>query len=139
MAYQFALDHKKKESLWHVDSSSPADLSSSEDSKCSLMMEELKLMFKRACDQLIYQETPFPNTFSCPVTASPDLVRRLKRDNEELGTLHALEERLDSYPWQNYGSFIILTSVWQKIKSAALASDFYRMADLISTDDIHHI
>lgn len=131
VAYRFALDHKKKRLSGHVDSSSPVD------SKCRLMMVELKLMFKRACDQLIDQETPFPNTFSCPVTASPDLVRRLKRENEELGSLHALEERLDSHPWQNYGSFIILTSVWQKIESAALTCDFYRMADLISTDDIH--
>uniref|UniRef100_A0A8C1QFN1 Si:dkey-97a13.6 n=1 Tax=Cyprinus carpio TaxID=7962 RepID=A0A8C1QFN1_CYPCA len=137
VAYHFALDHKKKRLSGHVDSSSSVDLRSSEDSKCRLMMEELKLMFKSACDQLIDPETPFPNTFSCPVTASPDLVRRLKRDNEELGSLHVLEERLDSYPWQNYGSFIILTSVWQKIKSAASTSDFYRMADLISTDEIH--
>ncbi|XP_016419626.1 helicase with zinc finger domain 2-like isoform X2 [Sinocyclocheilus rhinocerous] len=137
VAYHFALDHKKNRLSGHVGSSNPADLSSSEDSKCRLMMEELKLMFKRACDRLIDQETPFPNTFSCPVTASPGLVRRLKRDNEELGSLHALEESLDSYPWQNYGSFIILTSVWQKIESAALTCDFYRMADLISTDDIH--
>ncbi|XP_052404760.1 helicase with zinc finger domain 2 [Carassius gibelio] len=132
VAYHFALDQKKKRLSGHVDCSR-----SSDDNKCRIMMEELKLMFKRACDQLIDQETPLPNIFSCPVTASPDLVRRLKRDNEELGSLHALEERLDSYPWQNYGSFIILTSVWQKIKSAASTSDFYRMADLISADDIH--
>ncbi|KAL1280781.1 hypothetical protein QQF64_015381 [Cirrhinus molitorella] len=134
VAYRFALDHKKKRDSGHVDSSSPADPRSSEDSKCKLMMEELKLMFKRAYDQLIDQEASFPN---CPVTASPELVRRLRRDNEEYGSLHALEEHLDSYCGQNYGSFIILTSVWRKIESAALTSDFYRMADLISTDDIH--
>uniref|UniRef100_A0A671K3S5 RNB domain-containing protein n=1 Tax=Sinocyclocheilus anshuiensis TaxID=1608454 RepID=A0A671K3S5_9TELE len=104
----------------HGDSSSPADLRSSEDSKCRLMMEELMLMFQKASDQLINQETPFPNIFSYPVTASPELVRRLKRDNEELGSLHALEERLDSNIGQNSGSFIFLTSVWQKIESAAL-------------------
>lgn len=137
VAYRFALNHKKNRLSGHVDSSSPADPRSSEDSKCRLMMEELKLMFKRASDQLIDQESPFPNTFNCPVTASPELLRRLKRDNEEHGSLHALEERLDSYQGQNHGGFLILTSVWQKIKSAASTSDFYRMADLISTDDIH--
>ncbi|XP_043076767.1 helicase with zinc finger domain 2 [Puntigrus tetrazona] len=138
VTYYFALDHKKKRLSGNMDSSSPADLSSSEDSKCRLMMEELKLMFKRAYDQIIDQEAPFQNTFSCPVTASPDLVRRLKRDNEEPGSLHALEDGgLESHCGQNSGSFIILTSVWEKIESAALTSDFYRMADLISTDDIH--
>ncbi|XP_073704971.1 3'-5' exoribonuclease HELZ2 [Garra rufa] len=135
VAYQFALDHKKKRLSGHVDSSSPDDPTSAEDSKCRLMMTELKLMFERAIDQLI--GVPFPNTCNCPVTASPELVRRLKRDNEEHGSLHALEEYLDSNDEQNYGIFIILTSVWEKIKSAALTSDFYRMADLISTDDIH--
>ncbi|KAI2667799.1 Helicase with zinc finger domain 2 [Labeo rohita] len=117
VAYHFALNHKKNRLSGHVDSSSPSDPRSPEDSKCRLMMEELKLMFKRA--------------------TSPELVRRLKRDNEEHGSLHAFEECLDSYCGQNYGSFIILKSVWQRIESAALTSDFYRMADLISTDDIY--
>ncbi|XP_059419292.1 helicase with zinc finger domain 2-like isoform X2 [Carassius carassius] len=137
VAYRFALDHKQKRLSGHVGSYSPADLRSSEDSKCRLMMEELMLMFQKASDQLINQETPLPNTFSYPVTASPELVGRLKRENEEFGSLHALEERLDSDIGQNSGSFIILTSVWQKIESAAITCDFYRMADLISTDDIH--
>ncbi|KAL0201255.1 hypothetical protein M9458_004442, partial [Cirrhinus mrigala] len=135
VAYRFALNHKKNRLSGHVDSSSFSDPRSPEDSKCKLMMEELKLMFKSASNQLIDQEAP--NTLNFPVTASPELVRRLKRDNEEHGSLHAFEERLDSYCGQNYGSFIILKSVWQKIELAALTSDFYRMADLISTDDIY--
>ncbi|XP_026145910.1 helicase with zinc finger domain 2-like [Carassius auratus] len=137
VAYRFALDHKQKRLSGHMGSYSPADLRSSEDSKCRLMMEELMLMFQKASDQLINHETPLPNTFSNPVTASPELVGRLKRENEEFGSLSALEERLDSDIGQNSGSFVILTSVWQKIESAALTCDFYRMADLISTDDIH--
>lgn len=137
VACRFALNHRKQRLSGQVDSSNPADLGSSQDSKCRLMMEELKLMFKRANDQLTDQETLFPNTLSCPVTASPELVSRLKKDKEECESLQALEEHLDSNSGQNSGSFIILTSVWKKIEFAALKCNFYKMADLISTDDIH--
>ncbi|XP_051738392.1 helicase with zinc finger domain 2 isoform X2 [Ctenopharyngodon idella] len=137
VACHFALDHRKQRLSGQVDCSNPADLGSSEDSKCSLMMEELKLMFKRASDQLIDQKTLVPNTFSCPVTASCELVRRLKKDKEERESLQALINHLDSNSGQNNGSFTILTSVWKKIESAASTCDFYKMADFISTDDIH--
>ncbi|XP_048020759.1 helicase with zinc finger domain 2 [Megalobrama amblycephala] len=134
VACRFALYHRKQRLSGQVDSSNPADLGSSEDSKCSLMMEELKLMFKRACEQLIDQETLFPNTL---VTASPELVCKLKKNKEECESLQALDNHLDSKSGQNNGSFTILTSVWKKIESAASKCDFYKMADLISTDDIH--
>ncbi|KAK9979970.1 hypothetical protein ABG768_013372 [Culter alburnus] len=134
VACRFALNHRKQRLSGQVGSSNPADLGSSEDSKCSLMMEELKLMFTRACEQLIDQETQFPNTL---VTASPELVRKLKKDKEECEPLQALDNHLDSKSAQNNGSFTILTSVWKKIESAASKCDFYKMADLISTDDIH--
>ncbi|XDV27827.1 hypothetical protein PO909_031305 [Leuciscus waleckii] len=137
VAYHFALNHRTQRLSGQVDSSNPADLGSSQDSKCRLMMEELKLMFKRASDQLTDQETLFPNTFSCPVTASPELVSRLKKDKEEYESLQALEKHLDSNSGQNNGSFIILTSVWKMIEFAASTCNFYKMADLISTDDIH--
>nr|XP_699251.2 helicase with zinc finger domain 2 [Danio rerio] len=127
---RFALDHRTKRLSRQVNSSNPSDLASSEDSKCRLMMEELKLMFKRASDQIINQQTQFPNT-------SPGLVNRLKKYNEKFESLQVLEKCLDPNNGQNCGSFIILTSVWKKIKSAALTCDFYKMADLISTDDIH--
>jgi len=93
VAFRFALNHRIQRLSGQVDSSSPADLESSQDSECRLMMEELKLMFKRASDQLTDQETLSPNTFSCPVTASPELVSRLKNDKE---SLQALAEHLDS-------------------------------------------
>lgn len=137
VACRFALYHRTQRLSGQVDSSNPADLGSPQDSKCRLMIEELKLMFKRASDQLTDQETQFPNTFSCPVTASPELVSRLKKDKEECESLQALEKHLDSNSGQNNGSFIILTSVWEMIESAALTCNFYKMADLISTDDIH--
>ncbi|KAG1934976.1 putative helicase with zinc finger domain [Pimephales promelas] len=134
VAFRFALNHRIQRLSGQLDSSSPGDLESSQDSECRLMMEELKLMFKRASDQLTDQETLSPNTFSCPVTASPELVSRLKNDKE---SLQALAEHLDSNSGQNNGRFIILTSVWEKIKLAASSCNFYKMADLISTDDIH--
>ncbi|KAK7159588.1 hypothetical protein R3I94_005818 [Phoxinus phoxinus] len=127
LAYRFALNHRQQRLSGQVDCSNPADLGSLQNSKCRLMMEELKLMFKRASDQLIDQETLFPNNFSCPVTAS------LKKDKE----FGSLENHLDSNSGQNNGSFIILTSVWKKIEFAASTCNFYKMADLISTDDIH--
>ncbi|XP_051555396.1 helicase with zinc finger domain 2 [Myxocyprinus asiaticus] len=126
-AFHFASDHRQRRI---VDTSNAADLGLTEDSKCKLMMEELNLMLKEASDHLMSEVTTSLNTFSCPLTATPELVRRLKRDYEELGFQH-----LDSNNQQN--NFIILTSVWEKIESAALDCDFYKMADLISTDDLH--
>ncbi|XP_057189999.1 helicase with zinc finger domain 2 isoform X2 [Triplophysa rosa] len=133
--YHFALNHKQHRLVQNVDNSNPADPGPSEDSKCRLMIEELYLMFKSASEHLIDQVTPSPN--NCPVTASPELERRIRRDNEERGFLQQLEEHLDLNNEQDSHNFIILTSVWKKIESAALTSDFYKMTDLISTDDIH--
>ncbi|XP_051990661.1 LOW QUALITY PROTEIN: helicase with zinc finger domain 2-like [Xyrauchen texanus] len=127
-AFQFASDHRQKRRI--VDTSTAADLGLTEDSKCKLMMEELNLILKEASDHLMSPLTTSLNTFSCPLTATPELVRRLKRDHEELGFQH-----LDLNNQEN--KFIILKSLWEKIKSAATECDFYKMADIISTDDLH--
>ncbi|XP_065122965.1 3'-5' exoribonuclease HELZ2 isoform X1 [Paramisgurnus dabryanus] len=129
VAYHFALDHRRRRPFRDVDNSNPPN------SKCRLMMDEVNLMFKSACEHLTGQITPSSNIFDCTVTASPELEQRIKRDDEEF--LQALEEHLDLNHEPNGGNFIILTSMWEKIESAALTCDFYKMADLISADDIH--
>ncbi|XP_051984818.1 helicase with zinc finger domain 2 [Xyrauchen texanus] len=130
VASRFASGHRQQR--LNVDTPSAANVDLPEHSKCKFMMEELNLMFEEASDQLISQVTSSSNSFSCPVTAEPEVIRRLKREYEKLGSKH-----LDSRNQQNSDSFIILTSVWKKIESAALRCDFYKMADLISTDDLH--
>ncbi|TRY66323.1 hypothetical protein DNTS_024319 [Danionella cerebrum] len=126
-ACNFALDHRKQRL---------AENEPSEESKCRIMMEELTLMFRNAVDRLIDPESQH-HTISCPVAASPELVSQLKKNREEFGSLQEMEKHLDSVNEQDENNFLIFTSVWEKIEQAALKCDFYKMADLISTDDIH--
>uniref|UniRef100_A0A8C2DV44 Si:dkey-97a13.6 n=2 Tax=Cyprinus carpio TaxID=7962 RepID=A0A8C2DV44_CYPCA len=104
----------------------------------NLMVEELNIMFNHEVSKFLTEHTD--TTFCTPLRCQPppmaDQLEMISNQHMEIIPLSShLTFHIDRN--RNYGSFIILTSVWQKIKSAASKSDFYRMADLISTDEIH--
>uniref|UniRef100_A0A8C1V7G0 Si:dkey-97a13.6 n=1 Tax=Cyprinus carpio TaxID=7962 RepID=A0A8C1V7G0_CYPCA len=106
--------------------------------EANLMIEELNIMFNHEVSKYLTEQTDTKlcTPLRCQARPTAGQLQKLSDRHMELIPFSShLTSHIDRN--QNYGSFIILTSVWQKIKLAASKCDFYRMTDLISTDDIY--
>ncbi|XP_013927115.1 PREDICTED: helicase with zinc finger domain 2-like, partial [Thamnophis sirtalis] len=113
--------------------------------RCShQMIEELMILFNSSVGDLLTNRLPTRNLtpLRCQMEPNPQQISRMRekyRDVIPLSThlSHHLGVPTDGAPVRTIDPFVLLTSSWEHLKSAANNRDFPKMLDLITTDDIH--
>nr|XP_055059150.1 helicase with zinc finger domain 2-like [Misgurnus anguillicaudatus] len=150
VAYHFAKTQRKARLKESWDYVQPDRHHKSGEKDAHLMIEELTIMFNHAMADFLTNNTNtrFCTPLKCQLPPTAEKLEEIINQHSEviplssyltyhIGRNHMDLRHLDLNNGETGEKFIILTSVWEKIKSAALESDFYKMADLISTDDNH--
>uniref|UniRef100_A0A671K4Z8 RNB domain-containing protein n=1 Tax=Sinocyclocheilus anshuiensis TaxID=1608454 RepID=A0A671K4Z8_9TELE len=137
VAYRFARSQRKARLKEDWNYTQPDKHRKPGEREANLMVEELNIMFNYEVSKILIEhtDTKLYTPLRCQAPPMAEQLKMISDRHMEVPLSSHLTFHIDRN--RNSGSFIFLTSVWQKIESAALTCDFYRMADLISTDDIH--
>ncbi|XP_060540546.1 helicase with zinc finger domain 2 [Pantherophis guttatus] len=144
MAYHFSRVHRK--SRLHEDCHyDQLDEEIPLGQRCShQMIEELMILFNSSVGDLLTNQTPTRNLtpLRCQMEPNPHQISQMRdkyRDVIPLSThlSHHLGAPTGDAPMRTIHPFVLLTSSWDHLKSAANDRDFPKMLDLITTDDIH--
>uniref|UniRef100_A0A8C2PXC4 Si:dkey-97a13.6 n=1 Tax=Cyprinus carpio TaxID=7962 RepID=A0A8C2PXC4_CYPCA len=138
VAYRFARSQRKARLKEDWNYAQPDKHRKPGEREANLMVEELNIMFNHEVSKFLTEHTKHTKLCTPLRCQAPPMAEQLKMISDrhmEVPLSSHLTFHIDrNRPLTRH---TLWTSVWQKIESAALTCDFYRMADLISTDDIH--
>lgn len=108
------------------------------------MVQEFMIMFNSFVGEFLTNKGPTRNLtpLRCQVEPNPQQMSGMRRKYRDLIPLsthlsHHLRAQAPEVPPEAGGKFVLLTALWDHLRSAASARDFPKMLDIITTDDIH--
>lgn len=144
MAYHFSRVHRKSRLRedCHYDQ---LDEEIPLGQRCShQMIEEFMVLFNSSVGDLLTNRAPTRNLtpLRCQMEPNPLQISQMQDKYREIIPLsthlsHHLGVPTGDVSMRTSQPFVLLTSSWEHLKSAANDRDFAKMLDLITTDDIH--
>ncbi|XP_070600520.1 3'-5' exoribonuclease HELZ2 [Erythrolamprus reginae] len=144
MAYHFSRIHRK--SRLHEDCHyDQLDEEIPLGQRCShQMIEEFMILFNSSVADVLTKQTPtrYLTPLRCQMEPNPQEISKMREKYRDIIPLsthlsHHLGATTGDAPMRTIHPFVLLTSSWDHLKSAANDHDFPKMLDLITTDDIH--
>ncbi|XP_064160131.1 3'-5' exoribonuclease HELZ2-like isoform X1 [Anguilla rostrata] len=141
VAYEFSRAHRKARLHGDWLYAQPNNRTSIGRRKSHQMIEELMIMFNNFTSEFLIRNKEAYLCTPLRCQAPPDVmgVNALKDKYKDIVPLSVhLTHHIGSVEQPSGGkSFRVLASLWRKLQSAAERGDFSKVADLITTDDIH--
>ncbi|XP_015282257.1 PREDICTED: helicase with zinc finger domain 2, partial [Gekko japonicus] len=144
VAYHFSRAHRlarlHEDCYYHQ-----LDEDSSLGQRCShQMVEEFMIMFNSFVGEFLTTRDPTGKLtpLRCQSEPSPQQITQMSNKYKDIIPLsihlsHHLGAQTTGDPLETGSEFVLLTPLWDHLRSAAGARDFPKMLDLITTDDIH--
>ncbi|KAJ6644690.1 hypothetical protein lerEdw1_013648 [Lerista edwardsae] len=108
------------------------------------MVQEFMIMFNSFVGEFLTNKDPTRNLapLRCQVEPNPQQMSGMRKKYRDLIPLsthlsHHLRAQTPEVHLEAGGNFVLLTALWDHLRSAASARDFPKMLDIITTDDIH--